>query len=461
MRRKTKLAFIVMALLAIALTFAACNRGGNDPSPSPTPAGNQGATTPSQNNDPGTTGGTDPAPPTRNSTLDGLDFGGATIRIGVAWEDPGYMAMIPYFEQRFNARVEYVVYGWDDNEYLIAQGMAGNAIDIVFGHHLFFPGIAASGAVIPLDEHILPGDWAVPGVPGGLSTGSSAPFMWENRTYFVGSSRSNQKQALFYNKLLFQEAGLEDPFELYLAGQWTWDRFLQMSAQVTDPANGIHFAAMLNRIGEWWGFTGVYPIIFVDGVPTSNIDSPAFFASVESYRDMVFGSRAVSHPYGDESLLYDGSVFMARQISEAFINYRNGAEGSSAFAMNSANMGMVPVPIHPLNTVGYPGMAAMAWGAGFGTQHPEAAIAWALLEGERVKGIFPSQQHEDVFENIWNNSIISSHPAGFSDSEGNGLGSIINPIFEVAAQGGDIASAIAAARPGMERLIADTIAMGR
>jgi hypothetical protein len=196
----------------------------------------------------------------------------------------------------------------------------------------------------------------------------------------------------------------------------------------------------------------------VNNVPTSNIDSPEFFASVEAYRDMLFGSAAINTPYGDQQHLYDGTVFMARQISEIYHEYVAGSSQSSAFGMTSDNLGMVPVPIHPLNTAGYPGMAAMAWGVGLGSQHPQAAIAWALMEGERVKGTFPSQQHEDVFEGIWANSEIVAHPAGFTDSEDNSLGGIVNPIFQTAASGGDIASAIAAARPGMERLIADTIA---
>jgi ABC-type glycerol-3-phosphate transport system substrate-binding protein len=452
---RKKLVLLTAALLAFVLAFAACG-GGDTPS---APAGDSGTTAPA--NDPAPATNNEPAAGVRNSTLEGLDFGGATIRIGIPWFDGGYAAMIPHFERQFNATVEYVEYGWADYEFLIAQGMGGNPIDIVFGHHAFFPDIIVSGAIVPMDAHILPGDWSVPGVPGGLCRASMDAFNWRGDTFFAASSNSSQIQAMFYNKLLFQEAGLQDPFELYQAGQWTWDRFVQMGAQVTDPANGIYFSGTLNRTHEWMSFTGV-PALRIEGVnPVSNIDSPEFFAMIEAYRNIVFGSGALSPTDGDQQLLGAGTVFMSRHIAEYWDNIANNiASNSSAFGMTDANLGMVPVPIHPLQPAGqYPGMSSMGWGIGLGSNHPQAAVAWALLEASLpLRGNFPSQAHADAFANIAANNTIFNAPSGFSDSGGAGLMSMINPIFHAAAEGGDIASAIAAARPEVQRLIADTIA---
>jgi len=126
--------------------------------------------------------------------------------------------------------------------------------------------------------------------------------------------------------------------------------------------------------------------------------------------------------------------------------------------MSADNLGMVPVPTHPLRTSGYPGMSAMGWGTGLGSNHPEAAVAWALFEGTQVRGNFPNAQLEGVFENIYANYDIFNAPSGFEDSEGNSIGSVVGPIFEAAAAGGDIASAINDARPSLERIIADTLA---
>lgn len=44
---------------------------------------------------------------------------------------------------------------------------------------------------------------------------------------------------LYYNKTMVQQAGLEDPFQLWKKGEWTWDRFLDHAKKMTQRgANG-------------------------------------------------------------------------------------------------------------------------------------------------------------------------------------------------------------------------------
>ena len=43
---------------------------------------------------------------------------------------------------------------------------------------------------------------------------------------------------LWYRKSTVEEAGLDDPWELYESGKWTWETFLTMARKFSDPDNG-------------------------------------------------------------------------------------------------------------------------------------------------------------------------------------------------------------------------------
>ena len=66
-------------------------------------------------------------------------------------------------------------------------------------------------------------------------------FTFGNRTFAfaAGYGGSLHAAVVFYNKRLFREAGLDPdlPYNLQRSGEWTWDRFLQISRQLTRDIN--------------------------------------------------------------------------------------------------------------------------------------------------------------------------------------------------------------------------------
>lgn len=58
---------------------------------------------------------------------------------------------------------------------------------------------------------------------------------------------------LFYNKRLFQEAGIdpEEPYDLQLAGEWTWDKFREYCDKLTRDTDG-------DGIPDTYAFTGFW-----------------------------------------------------------------------------------------------------------------------------------------------------------------------------------------------------------
>ncbi|MCL2708313.1 MAG: extracellular solute-binding protein [Defluviitaleaceae bacterium] len=479
--------FSVLALLIVAtLVVSACGGSGSgnatsDPTTAPTVTTAPAAPDTSGGDDETTTDAAtsdadaddfvspDQPPVQTGNTLVGLDFGGATLKMGVPWHDDGYFAMIPGFENAYNCTINYVEYGWADYEEIATATIAGDPFDILYAHHNFYPDIIISDVALPLDEYIKYDDWAIPGEPGGLLTNITDLFKWNGKIYFVGSNKTLQTMCLYYNKLKFDEAGLDDPVTLWRAGNWTWAKFMEMARQVTDPANDTYFVCNLARTGEWLSITGTAGINVVQGVPQNNLDSTEFFGAMEAFKEIVSGPNAINAPGLDEQALRDGIVYMAAHTSEVAWWFKMLADESTALNNSFENVGMVPFPMHPNNTRGYPSRVMQGWGAAKGTKFPNAGIAWALYEGTVPKGYFYEDEfpvHQaslQLFDDLANSTVFFGTPTGFSDSEGVGLFSwdVYGSIFDAATNGGDIAQAINDAMPALNKIIADTIAASK
>ena len=56
---------------------------------------------------------------------------------------------------------------------------------------------------------------------------------------------------IWYKMSVIAESGLDDPWELYQKGDWTWDKFMEMSKQFADSENGKYaFDGYLHIISD-------------------------------------------------------------------------------------------------------------------------------------------------------------------------------------------------------------------
>lgn len=66
-------------------------------------------------------------------------------------------------------------------------------------------------------------------------------FTLDDKTYLFGANTIDLGGfPLGYNKDMIAAANLEDPYELYLRGEWTWDAWVEMMEVLNDPANGVY-----------------------------------------------------------------------------------------------------------------------------------------------------------------------------------------------------------------------------
>ncbi len=117
------------------------------------------------------------------------------------------------------------------------------APDIVRVDVGFLPKLAMRGAVHPLDEY------ASEAVTGGIVPVALRSCRIDGRLY--GMPDQVNGLCLFYNKRLFEEAGLdpEDPPE-------TWEEFVEYARRLTDADKGVYGFGMRNSL--WWSLPFIY-----------------------------------------------------------------------------------------------------------------------------------------------------------------------------------------------------------
>ena len=54
-----------------------------------------------------------------------------------------------------------------------------------------------------------------------------------NGKLYMFRSEVNESGGMFYNKTMFEQAGLPDPYELQEAGEWTWEAMLDAAKKLT------------------------------------------------------------------------------------------------------------------------------------------------------------------------------------------------------------------------------------
>jgi ABC-type glycerol-3-phosphate transport system substrate-binding protein len=189
-----------------------------------------------------------------------------------------------------------------------------------------------------------------------------------NDNYYVAASETNFG-VVYYNKDLFQAAGLEDPMALYEKGEWTWANFVRAAKKLT------------NKDEKKWGFATEFPYLFYGSNATStlkldkngkyemNMDDPAFVAALEMIQDGTYnsgwsgweGNALSSFQTGTSAMLgsftmYEGEIDSLHNIYPDLYP--------------SMNYGVVPLPKGPNNPTGMNMVHSAGWAIGSGSDCP-------------------------------------------------------------------------------------------
>ncbi|MFN7024576.1 MAG: ABC transporter substrate-binding protein [Pseudorhizobium sp.] len=184
--------------------------------------------------------------------------------------------------------------------------------------------------------------------------------LWQDGETVYGIPFSTSPFLIYYNKDMFEKAGLEDPLALSAKGEWNMDKFQEVSKTLaeTNPGKwGFEF-----KDGEGYASRMTHallpPIRAYGGDIWSNqecgFDAPEAVEAIKQLHDMVFKDKSIVPP-GEQGDYFSGnSAMTVNQISRA-----------SKMAEAGFKWGIAPLPTGPggeAPVIGQAGLVVFAQG---------------------------------------------------------------------------------------------------
>lgn len=408
---------------------------------------------------------TPPTQPTvEKSKLESKDYGGKTFKF-LYWYSPDDVVKrkVAAFNEAHNANLTLDIVPAEMNETVAKSIASGAPYDVIANHGRYFPQTIFANLYEPLEGQIAKQDMYDTSKPDrwGLSQAVCDSFAWNGHYYALGSAKSVYPYVLYYNKKMFKEAGLEDPWELYQKGQWTWEKFLEMAYMVTDISNSKFFFHN-DELMNWLCLNTVSGITLKDGVLTETMTSADFVSAVTQFQQNFLGENPISMFNSGGDPFKSGRAYTSMQVTDAYKQLANNVRTSSAFSRKVENLGTVPMPYAPLNKdKKYPGHAPQGYSATKGCSDPSVAACYALFESRytdvKTSGYqLPVEVRNEIDKLFATNGYLPY--VGFKNSSGYGYSNIVNEkIAHEVAGGADVNATINNYRNEVNRLIEETL----
>ena len=283
-------------------------------------------------------------------------------------QSPGMQANIELFQQSYpNVEVQLQVTPW--NEYwqkLRTSAAAGNLPDVFWMHVNQFELFASSDALLDLTDRIgSDSEVSLDNYPQDLVT----LYRYQERQYAI--PKDFDTIALWYNKTLFDGAGLAYPDE-----SWDWESLATAGKALTNAEEGVYGYLVNNdsQAGYWnYIYQNGGAVVRPDG--RSGFDMPETIAAVQRYVDFI-AEDGIAPPLteADEQQFFSGKIAM-RLMGSWSVSSMNGNDYAKA------NLDLAILPKGPKTR------ATLYNGLGYAisadTEHPEAAWAFVKILSSR------------------------------------------------------------------------------
>ena len=395
------------------------------------------------------------------------DFGGQSF-VFYYWYEYGDIIdrKINLFNKEHNAKVKAQIIAGSFEENISKSIAAGTPYDLIANHGIFFPQSIFTDIYEELGSYIDERDYFDASKPGngGISKTVNSEFSWKGKLYACGSAKSIYQDVVYYNKLMFQNTGLEDPYQLWKDGQWTWDKFVAMGKEVTDVANNIGFLSAVD-LSIWWTMCGLSPVNHTGDTYTENLGSQEIITATQQYANIFFGDSPISVAKTGSTAFNSGKAFTMVSSTDAYAACAEAAKKSGQFNRNANNLGVVPMPTGLAKDGKYPGHAAQGYSAAKGAKEPSLPCAYALFESRTsdtdlgTTMQMPADVRNYVEEEFAKNGFLGF--SGLQNSEGEKSRPYLDKLGEKIRNGEDPTSTIANARNGLTRMISDSVALAK
>ncbi len=407
------------------------------------------------------------------TSVKGLNFGGKTFRKTIIGAIPNVtMRRIEAFEKKYNCNIELVSLQWEQfNSQCATAVAAGTPYDICGAQSYFWPEAGVKGLYEPLNAYIAKEDLYNAKTGIGIDLDVSSEFKLGDAYYAVSGHSNNTGSMLtvwYYNKLLFEEAGLEDPYDVWKRGDWTWDYFINLAKTVYNKETGECLTSQTDfNVSHWLLSNGWEMAVEKNGKVKENTSDKKLTTALKVLQEQLLpyiGSNKMSSDTPTD--FYNGTQYMYcwGWTSGTFYMY-DSICNSSAFGKDFKNLGLVPWPTGPDNTKKLnPGSGPQGKAAGKGTSKtgdPRVVIAWVKFDNEfkdPMRDEDPAMydaKYYDVINKMFD-SVIDTLPNYKTSSQT--VGSLYSKITEEAMKAdGNYIQQITANAKNIQAIIDDSL----
>jgi multiple sugar transport system substrate-binding protein len=178
---------------------------------------------------------------------------------------------------------------------------------------------------------------------------------WTRGEKIYGLPFSTPPMVIFYNKDLFQKAGLQTPEELEKAGLWSWDEYAKAAKMISEKAStggDKVYGSLFIRNNDWKDWSGILGVLYPYGGKVLNdngtyaMNSPEAVQSLNLYQDLL---KSGAHPRAGEQIVFEGGKVGLFHDVMSYV--------SKARTITDFQWGMAPMPKGPAGRAPMLGMA--------------------------------------------------------------------------------------------------------
>jgi multiple sugar transport system substrate-binding protein len=305
-------------------------------------------------------------PQSTNTTAASPESGKITLNVTGFSSTPAEDALVQQGLNAFHAQNPNITVNWSPiptnyETKMAANVAAGNVADVFYVTPPMGVEYAKAGKLLNLSPYMARDNVQ----PSSFYSNLQQPFDCADGTVY-GIPKDWNTLGLFYNKTMFQQAGLGDP------SNWTWSDFQNAAKKLT---KGKVYGASLSADASRWGaflYADGGQMLSSDGKSATfnsatGISAATYYTSFEANKTAVMPS--------DVGAGWNGEAFGKQEVAMTF-------EGGWMIPFMSSTYpnvqyGIAPMPIAPNGQRGNL-LYTNAWGAYSGTKHPDAA--WKLIE---------------------------------------------------------------------------------
>ncbi len=230
-------------------------------------------------------------------------------------------------------------------------------------------------------------------------------FMWDNKNW-CAITDINTNYVLWYRKTIIEEVGLEDPYELYKNGKWTWDKFLEMADTFQNSGDSKYVIDGWNVPDGFLATTGTPLVSIDDGKLVHHLNDPAVekcmafieTLATEDYRypwDLNgYSTNQRAWFNGDTLFFLEGTWAFE---SDAWIKYRE------RFEWEPDELFFVPYPRDPSADQYYQAMKQDAYMLCAGAKNVDGFAAWTncVLIASKDESVVATQREKSKRDFGW------------------------------------------------------------